>query len=781
MSTPHSSSAHNSSNPASQPGFREFVAALIRGRWVFVGVFSGVIAVTCLALIFMGRIYEATASVLINTRYSDTSTPLFIDPLRAVGLQNTLQNELEKLKSRALADTVIALLIHQKYLDPGNKSLIPMVHVMDGGRVVDSIPPYEQIIRRLEASVRFEIVRESDVIRITGRTKDPLEVALVANVYAKAYRDGSLFTSRSKSRSTREYLQGLVSDKQRALGRVEDSLKKYMERSGVVFLDDDARRVIDQLSQLKATREGVDISIHTLQKTLSSYQDQLASQEKDVAAVIGESNDPYIRLLQEQLAKLEVQRAVTTSQNPQLVGQELYSDKLKEIDGQIAALRKSLKTRTQQFLKTIVPSQEGGSQQSPASYLKQIKQKMLETQIELQALQAKRAAIDEPIRQYESQFERIPAKSLQFARLQRDKQSLEKLFTLVEEKFNQVSLVEQSEFGYVEIVDYAVVPFEPASPKALLTLVLGLAVGMVAAVGTILVREYITPRVQSPEDVKKRGWSVLASIGRMNKDLKRIGESIVVGTKKKAVDAHIVSLTLPFSLHAESYRRLRTNLRFRRGEIPIQTILITSGTIGEGKSTTVANLAAVFAQEGKKVLLVDADLRRPVLHTMLDLNLAPGLSELLASKPRFDASMQETGVNNLHFISCGRIPPNPSELLGSEYMKEFLAAAKKDYDLVLLDSSPVLQVTDPCILSTLVDEVILVVLAGETSLQALDRTVDLVQEVRGEKPQIVLNCFDPWKAYGMAPQRYGYEKYSYGQNGSGDGGKARKGHREPRA
>jgi len=755
-----------------EPRGRDLIAVIIRGKWLFLSVFAGIIFLTILLIELVGRSYEATASVLINTRLSETPTPLFVEQLISGGQLNTLQNELEVLKSRSLADTVVRVLMGRQYLDLEARSPILMVQPAGEDESRDQAVLIHGIIKRLNRSVSFDAVRESDVIRITAKSKDPREAALIANAYAKAYLDRSVFTSRSKSRFMREYLGAQVSEKQRALTGIEDSLQKYMEQKGVVSLDEEAKKIIEQLSALKAERDAVDINIRTLGKTLTSYQEQLSAQEKDFASVIGESNDPYIRLLQEQLAKLEVQRDLTTTQNPMLIGQNTYEAKLKEIETQIDALRSKLKVRTDQFLKTILPAKEGSVEQGPADYLRRIKQKILETQIEIQSLQAKSKALSEPLQKYETQFERIPAKSIQFARLQRDKQTVEKLYLLLEEKYSQASLQEQSEFGFVDLFDPAVVPREPSSPKILLTLLFGTLLGLGAGLGVVFMRENFAPRVQAPEDLKKRNFDVLSTIGGMKEEIKRIGGDRGVIIKTKSIDAHLITLTCPSSPLAESYWHMRTALRFAHGERLLQTILVTSGTLGEGKSITAANVGVAFAQGGKKVLLVDADLRKPTLHSYFSVNAAPGLCDFLVGNMHGDITAQETVAENLHLVSCGKIPKSPSKLLESDAMKEFVEHAKIGYDLVILDSSPVLAVTDPCILSTLVDEVIVVVSAGVTSLRELERTIEVLGEVYKRKPCIVLNNFHPRRAYGFAYRRsgYGYSGYDRISRPSGENG-----------
>ncbi|MBE0558743.1 MAG: hypothetical protein IH628_16070, partial [Proteobacteria bacterium] len=258
------------------------------------------------------------------------------------------------------------------------------------------------VVGRLTKTVEFDPVRESDVIRVTAKSKNPNEAVLIANTYAQAYYDRNMFASRARSRAVREFLDEQMQSKRGSLATAEDALQSYMEAKEVVSLDDEARKLIEQLSQLEALRDAADVSIQAAQKTLVSYQQQLAELGPNVARAIGEANDPYIRLLQDQIARLEVQRDVTVAQNPQAVGQDIYRQKLLEIDVQISALRIKLQDRTKTYLETVVPgTRVSGQASDPAGFLSQVKQKVIELQIELQELQSRKTALIEQISQYE--------------------------------------------------------------------------------------------------------------------------------------------------------------------------------------------------------------------------------------------------------------------------------------------------------------------------------------------------------------------------------------------
>lgn len=195
----------------------------------------------------------------------------------------------------------------------------------------------------------------------------------------------------------------------------------------------------------------------------------------------------------------------------------------------------------------------------------------------------------------------------------------------------------------------------------------------------------------------------------------------------------------PKSPISEQYRTIRTNIQFASVDNKIQSLLVTSSGPGEGKSTTTANLAVVYAEAGKKVLLVDADLRKPTVHYTFRLDNLTGLSNVLVGENTLDEAANRTDIENLDVISCGPIPPNPSELLASRKMEQFISEATESYDLVIFDTPPVLAVTDAQILANMVDGSILVVRSKQTELESATKAKDVLEPARAKLLGTVLN------------------------------------------
>jgi len=277
--------------------------------------------------------------------------------------------------------------------------------------------------------------------------------------------------------------------------------------------------------------------------------------------------------------------------------------------------------------------------------------------------------------------------------------------------------------------------------------------------------ELLDDTLKTPEDLEKLGLVPLGVIPVVHTEeiirrLKRQGKSFTEADLAK-VEAKMITRFSPKSPVSEAYRSFRTNIQFSDIDNPKRVILMTSSATKEGKSTTCVNLAITLAQMGSKVLLIDSDLRRPNLHNFFQMDKTYGLTNVLIGSLAFDDVIKHTEVENLDVITAGDVPPNPSEMVASTKMKEFLKLARDRYDYVLLDSPPVIAVTDAAILTTRVDATILVVSSGMTGKSEIRRAINLIKNVQSSILGVVLNGLDIKKIYGSYYYYFHYYQYYY--------------------
>ncbi len=290
------------------------------------------------------------------------------------------------------------------------------------------------------------------------------------------------------------------------------------------------------------------------------------------------------------------------------------------------------------------------------------------------------------------------------------------------------------------VVEPATVPTEPIAPNKALTVLLAAAIGLILAVMAAFLLEYLDDTIKGPEDVDKT--MRLTTVGAISR---------IPGDK---ASEKLITVAHPKSPISEAYRVLRTNLQFSSLDKPLKTLVITSPNPTEGKSTTVANLGVVMAQAGKSVIVVDADLRRPVQHRIFGVENREGLTDMLLDEtPTLNGRLKETGVENLHLLNTGPLPPNPSELLGSQRMRDLIERLKEEADIILFDSPPSLAVTDASVLATQTDGVLLVADVGRTRKSFARQGVERLRQVGANLVGVVLNR--------LRSGRGGYYHYYY--------------------
>jgi polysaccharide biosynthesis transport protein len=316
---------------------------------------------------------------------------------------------------------------------------------------------------------------------------------------------------------------------------------------------------------------------------------------------------------------------------------------------------------------------------------------------------------------------------------------------LYKQRLDQLQVNADLSTGNAELATPADVPTSPVSPKPLRSVVTAIGVGLILGIGLAFLFEYLDDSVKRKEDVEK------ATHG-----LTTLGLIPLLPTWKNRQEPRIVSMAEPNSSLAEAYRSLRTAVQFMALDQPMNVLQVTSPSAAEGKTTTMSNLAVALARAGQRVVMVDCDLRRPRIHDFFGLHNDVGFtSVLLGEVPLGEAVQEVPGERLLMILASGLLPPNPSELLASQRTAQILAALQSESDIVLIDSPPVLPVTDAAVLSARVDATLLVTRAGATSRRDLTRAVEVLRQVDAPLIGTVLNGVQDDGAYGYA-YKYGY-------------------------
>ncbi len=746
-----------------EPSLRDYVEILYRWKYVIIGVtiatFIGVTLYT-----FLGKfIYEATTIVQVGSKpNSGMAFPSF--DISALSSNRNLMKEIGILKSRTIAEEVVVKLKEKPVATLGGTDTLEFLRRTGNEPEISRFAHDEEILARLEGSVTFEPNNASDVIYIYSQSTDPKESAVIANLYAHAYYENNLNASRKQLRTAREFLETTLENKKNLLDVVEDSLRQHMEEYGAI--DVQSQSILSSISSLDARRDEVDIDIQTTQSLIATYQKRVTEIKASLPKNAEESVDSdsrrmldlitniEVQKLYEQIASLEAQRDIIKEQNTNERDQNLVAQKINELDKQITELRKKMNQKIGASSTTQKKTIE------KLDDVKDLTSKILEAQIRLSSFEVKRKALEASILQNEEKLKTVPRINIEYARLQRTKMSLEKVYIVIEERYQGALVAEQSQFGYVEILQFAVPPTTFISPNISKNLSFGFIVGLVLGISIAFLINNFDDRIHKPEDVKKLGLTVLTVVPAMDDQIHNIKGTMYSaasingerGTVRREVleDETLVEDTInptlitainPYSRIADSYRRLRTSIQYWKQDTPLTSVLVTSGAPQEGKSLTSSNLAVVFAQTKKKVLLVDVDLRRPSIQGLFNLELEPGLTEVLFGEADLASVIRPTFVENLDILTCGSIPLNPAELINSPAMKILKQELGKIYDIVIYDSPPILLFTDAELLVSMVDAVVFVVKSESTKLDNLEHAVDLIEGIKMNLTGVVVNNY----------------------------------------
>ena len=347
----------------------------------------------------------------------------------------------------------------------------------------------------------------------------------------------------------------------------------------------------------------------------------------------------------------------------------------------------------------------------------------------LNTLTAAEQQIQRQITTIENQLKPLEAESAPTAGTTSTISALANQEAVLKEQLAQLQVTGAETPGGIELVSPAIVPTTPSSPKPLRDGIIALLVGLLLGVGAAFAAEYFDDKVYTKDEAERLsdGVPVLAMIPRV-KRWKR-SRAVLIAEKD------------PFSPATEAYRSLRTSLQFASHDRPLKTILVTSASRAEGKTSTVANLGVVMARAGERVVVVSCDLRRPRVATFFGLTETPGFTSVLLNQEDLKNVLLEAphvGAD-LAVLGSGPVPPNPAELLGSKRAAEMFRTLADDFDVVIIDSSPLLPVADPLVLSAYADAVLIVVMAGQTTRGSLERACELLTQVNAPLTGIVLN------------------------------------------
>jgi len=766
---------------------------LLRRSWKIIAITTFIAALFSLYYAFtVNPVYTASTSILLDQPEGMNSLFEFPGSME----MSDILNVIEVISSRKVAEKVVEELWYSEHRNnlsifgtrifkPKGWKLKQFVNEIMTLGAFDPLEtePTSYLESDFSDTLRMRIVgniiknglvdvdnkRETDILVISCSSSFPEEAALLANTVTTVFQNLDKQWNADESLNLRDFLEEQLTLKEKELDKVENKLTSYKEAEQIFSLDGNAAQILAQLvaAESKYMESIAEVNISNEQKTY--YNSILSKEEKSLVSRLRSSINARLLALRTEIGLKEADAV----RNSSLYGEqhEMVQSLLKEIDG----LKLKLDEETNKLIS------QGLAVADPIEYRQELIKNLLTADATLSEMEVRTKEYKKLVDRYNDEINKLPQKQLEFARLERDRSVLAEMFAFMRQKLEEAQIAVASETGTVRVIDTAIPPINRTSPKRKRDLMLGLILGVGLGVGIIFLMEYLDNTIRSVDYLEKLNLTVLGVIpqvgsqykkktangskqsGKEDTDLGNGIKSMFTRPTGDKLKRHMVTREDPKSPISESYRMIRTNILYSKTDDPIKSILVSSPGPGEGKTTTVTNLGITFANLGMKTILIDGDLRRPVVHRIFDLQRDPGLSHYLSGHTKdINSLIHDTDIENLHVLPAGITPPNPSELLGSKKMTDLIIDLKKDWDMVLIDSPPITAVTDATMVSHEVDSLVLVIKAGGTIKESLIRAMQSLNGLDIHLSGAVLNSVSKRSSYDSYYYYYQYYYHYYG-------------------
>jgi exopolysaccharide transport family protein len=712
--------------PSQESTLREYMRVLIKRKWLVSAVLVGIFLAVAIASLRQTPIYEAVGRIAVNK--SDSSLITFKDsgPVMDYYDQSDLDTEVRILQSDLMALQVIRQLNLDRRSEFGGHADQKQPNLVADPLQTDSNRT-SALLGSFHSNLHVTLIPNTRIIEIHYNSTDPQLAANAVNTLAATYVEQNFKTKFESTMQASDWLSKQLVDLQMKVETSQEKLVRYQKEHEILGTDEKQNITTEKLDELN--KEMTQAEFDRMQKEAVYRQTQSNDPDAVAAAIVSDSaaggsgGSSLLDKLREQQAGLGIQVAdLSTQFGPSYPKVVQLNNQLKELDRQLQSeTNKAVDHLKGRYLAALQ------------------RENMLRDSFEKQKQEANK----------------LNESAIEYSILKRDLDSNRTLYEGLLEKLKEAGVTAGLRSNNFRIIDAARVPTAPSEPNIPRNLAFALVLGAISGVGLAFLLENMDNTVRIPEQAQ--AISGLPSLGMIplgsSSGRKSNGKRLALTASKEVVET--VTQIRPQSQMAESYRALRTSLLLSNLGAPPKVIMVTSARPQEGKTTTSINTAIVLAQKGVRVLLVDADLRRPSVHKTLGMGPRSGLSNVLTGS----ATMQQTITTspilpNLFILPAGTPPPNPAELLASSNMRDLLTELRQQFDHIVIDTPPTLSVTDAVVLSPRADATILVIRSGQTTKQALRRARDILMQVNAHVAGVLLNAVDL-----TSPDYYYYYEY----------------------
>ncbi len=654
----------------------EYLAILRRRRGIILQTFVLITVIGLVITLLTKPVYHATAKLLVDGPSMNLNTVDTANPL----------SQLLALSQTQTVDTQVEVLQTQPLLD----------------QVVREVGP---------ATFSVSIVdKDTNIIEADTEAATPQRAAAAANRLLELYVAQDSDQSLGQITTALQFVQTQGAIAHKNLNDAENALADFKQQYHLADLNTNRADQIANVNGLSGEYGKALTDLAVLRAQMAATRTLLAGQPATLSVRLANTNTE-IQGLGDQIRALQVQRDGMTQPG----GFTSQAPEVRAIDAQIAALQQR---KAQEPALTVTQTSD------PNAVRESLRAQLVGMQAQAAVLTAQAATSKTQLAQAQAQVQKFAGYEVILDRLTRARDAAQAQDTNFTSQLADLTLREKARPVNAHIIERATPIDAPVRPKKAESILFAALIGLFVGLCLALLQEFLDDRINTTDDADRAlGLPALGHVPTLT-----------------AADARLLPQMKGLDPASESYRVLRTNIHFASIDTPARTLVVTSSTPGEGKTTTAANLAFAMAADGRKVILVDTDLRRPALHTLLELPAVPGLTDVLLGKASLDdALLEHDSMTGLMVLTCGSTPPNPSELLGSRTFRNIVGELIEMSDLVIFDSPPVLAASDAQILASQMDGTIMVIEAGQTKKASAKRALALLRQARATMLGVAYN------------------------------------------
>ncbi|MEN3044501.1 MAG: polysaccharide biosynthesis tyrosine autokinase [Candidatus Hydrothermales bacterium] len=695
---------------------RKYLDALWKRKWVFLLFFLGVPAVTMVFTFATKPVYEARAVLIARTSE--------VNPFNLGSYQNPIKNQIYILNTVNFAEKVWNRINEDEVLSK-NFALF----LKDGDPVFN-----------IKSKISYTFDEQNNLLYIKVRGNTPKETAMLCNTVAEVFIKTSEEIAKSSAQEVVKFLEEQIPKVEANLQKIQDSLKNFKIKEKITDIKSQGEYLSGKLKLIDEMFAKVEVDIREREGILKAWEKRREDLVKKISEGEGSGTKEIINALYEKIIKLETQKTSLL-----LEGFSEDSKEIRELEEGIKQVKRELKEKLEESAFKEISITE------PINEISEAIKNIVSLSAELKALQAKREALFLNRETLMKEFSRFPEKEITFLTLQRDFNINEEILMMLKKRYEEAKLQEVGQISSFVIVEPSVTPRFPVYPKKRQNLLFAIVIGFGLALSLVFLLEYLDTRIRDVDEIKTSypDFPLLATIPMIK----------INDTEKALITAHKKG-----SLYMESFRTLRSNLKFLKVGEEVKSILVTSSQPNEGKTTVSINLAIIFQMTNMKAVIMEGDLRKPGLPKIFG-EKEHGLTEYLLGETKINDIIYDTYLENLHYIPPGKIPPNPTELISSERFKNLISELKKEFDIILVDSPPLTLFVDAAVIASHVDGSLVVLQFEYTRRETLDYAISSLLRSGGKILGFVANKVTPspfkTRAYYYYPYYRSYKEYGY--------------------